>query len=189
VVTAHYKKTICWTVGLAVRIFPATTRTFTKDTAMSERGRCAAWHVWINGTAWQGNGMLCVIGLKVTTGTRHARQSVCLNGIAQLPTARIYVGGYIYIYTHTQYICGLITKICRYQFYLVSRDSSIGIATMLRVERSRDRIPVAGEILLSRSDREWGPPSVLYNKYQVSFPGVKDSGLALTPLTPVRRRG
>ena len=57
-VAAHYKKkTICYTVGLAVRIFPATMRTFTKDTALSEQGRGAAWHVWINarhgrGTAW-----------------------------------------------------------------------------------------------------------------------------------------
>jgi hypothetical protein len=32
---------------LAVRIFPATTRTFTKDTAMSEQGRGAACYVWI----------------------------------------------------------------------------------------------------------------------------------------------
>jgi hypothetical protein len=39
------KKTICLTVGLAVRIFPATTRTFTKDTALSEQGRVAAWHM------------------------------------------------------------------------------------------------------------------------------------------------
>jgi len=34
-----------YTVGLAVRIFPATMRTFTKDTALSEQGRAAAWHV------------------------------------------------------------------------------------------------------------------------------------------------
>ena len=32
-------------VGLAVRIFPATMRTFTKDTALSEQGRGAALHV------------------------------------------------------------------------------------------------------------------------------------------------
>jgi hypothetical protein len=32
----------------AVRIFPSTTRTFTKETALSENGRDAAWHVWIN---------------------------------------------------------------------------------------------------------------------------------------------
>jgi len=53
--------------GLAVRIFPATMRTFTKDTALSEQGRGAAGHVLINarhgrGKAWErhGNGMLCV---------------------------------------------------------------------------------------------------------------------------------
>jgi hypothetical protein len=39
------KKMICYTVGLAVQIFPATTRTFTKDTALSEQGRGAAWPV------------------------------------------------------------------------------------------------------------------------------------------------
>ena len=40
-------------VGLAVRLFPATSRTFTKDTALSEHGRGTAW-------AWHGHGMLCV---------------------------------------------------------------------------------------------------------------------------------
>jgi hypothetical protein len=45
------------TVGLAVRIFPVTTRTFTKDGALLEQGRGAAWHMWINerpgrGSAW-----------------------------------------------------------------------------------------------------------------------------------------
>jgi hypothetical protein len=49
-------------VGLAVRIFPVTTRTFTKDTALSEQGRATAWHVWINarycrGTAWARHAM------------------------------------------------------------------------------------------------------------------------------------
>ena len=33
-------------------------RTFTKDTALSEQGRGAAWHVWINER--HGHGMLCV---------------------------------------------------------------------------------------------------------------------------------
>jgi hypothetical protein len=51
------------TVELAVRIFPATTRTFTKDTALSENGTGASWHVWINAaghgreTAWVRHGM------------------------------------------------------------------------------------------------------------------------------------
>ena len=59
VVATHYKKD---TVGLAVRIFPATMRTFTKDKALSEQGRGAAWHVWINarhgrGKAWARHAM------------------------------------------------------------------------------------------------------------------------------------
>ena len=58
VVAAHYKKDDLLHVGLAVRIFPVTMRTFTKDTALSEQGRGAAWHVWIN--AWYGNSMQCV---------------------------------------------------------------------------------------------------------------------------------
>jgi hypothetical protein len=44
-------------VGLAVRIFPTATRTFTKDTALSENDRGAAWHVWIN-AARHGRGMV-----------------------------------------------------------------------------------------------------------------------------------
>jgi hypothetical protein len=61
-VAAHYKKTICYAFGLAVRIFPATMRTLTKDTALSEQGRGAAWHVWINarhgrGIAWARHAM------------------------------------------------------------------------------------------------------------------------------------
>jgi hypothetical protein len=53
------KKTICYTVGLAVRIFPVTTRTSTKDTALSEQGRGAAWYVWIN--ARHGLGTACYV--------------------------------------------------------------------------------------------------------------------------------
>jgi hypothetical protein len=45
----------------AVRIFPSTTRTFTKDTALSENGRNAAWHVWIDAAGERhGNGVVCV---------------------------------------------------------------------------------------------------------------------------------
>jgi hypothetical protein len=47
---------------LVVRVFPATMQTFTKDTALLEQGRSAAWHVWINaqhgrGTAWARHAM------------------------------------------------------------------------------------------------------------------------------------
>jgi hypothetical protein len=35
--------------------------------------------------------------------------------------------------------------------------------------------PGGGEIFRTRPDRPWGPPSLLYNGYRVSFPGVKRS--------------
>jgi hypothetical protein len=40
-----------------VQLFPATMQSSMKDTALSEQGRGTTWDVWINGTAWQGNGM------------------------------------------------------------------------------------------------------------------------------------
>jgi len=69
VVAAHYKKTVSFTVGLAVRTFPAIMRTFTKDTALSEQGRGAIWHVWINARHGNGMGAACYvwIGLKYIT--------------------------------------------------------------------------------------------------------------------------
>jgi len=45
----------------------------------------------------------------------------------------------------------------------------------LRGGRSGDRIPVGDEIFRTRSDRPWGPPSVLYKGYRV-FPGGKSAG-------------
>jgi len=46
----------------------------------------------------------------------------------------------------------------------------------LRAGRSGDRIPVGGKIFHTRSDRPWGPPSLLHNGFRVSFPGVKRPG-------------
>jgi hypothetical protein len=37
------------------------------------------------------------------------------------------------------------------------------------------KIPGRGEIFRTRPDRPWGPPSLLYNEYQV-FPGSKAAG-------------
>ena len=45
--------------------------------------------------------------------------------------------------------------------------------------------PSWGEIFRTSPDRPWGPPSFLYNGYQV-FPGVKERpGLNADPLTPL----
>jgi hypothetical protein len=41
----------------------------------------------------------------------------------------------------------------------------------LRDGRSGDRKPGGGEIFRTRPDQSWGPPSLLYNVYRVSFPG------------------
>ena len=79
-------------------MFPATTRTFTKDTALSGQGRDAAWRVWINarhgrGTAWarHGHGMLCVnpplgVGLRPLAcwdcGFKYCRRHGCLSVVS-----------------------------------------------------------------------------------------------------------
>ena len=44
----------------------------------------------------------------------------------------------------------------------------------------RELIPGGGEVFRTHPDRPWGQPSLLYNGYQVSFPGVKQPGMALT---------
>jgi hypothetical protein len=41
---------------------------------------------------------------------------------------------------------------------------------------SGDRMSVGGEIFCTSPDRPWGQPSLLYNGYRVSFPGVKRPG-------------
>jgi len=53
----------------------------------------------------------------------------------------------------------------------------------LRAGRSRDRIPVGGEIFRTSPDRPWGPASFLYNGYRV-FPGGKAAGAWRWPPTP-----
>ena len=64
--------------GLAVRIFPATMQTCTKDTALSEQGRVAAWHAWIN--ARHGRGMLCVNRPLTLCGkARQGNGMLCVN--------------------------------------------------------------------------------------------------------------
>jgi hypothetical protein len=89
------------TVGLALRIFPATTRPFTKDTALSENGRGAAWHGW--GTVWARHGVwISLKALNCTFGQRLGapsayRISVCQNKRGQWAHClhTLFVSGYI----------------------------------------------------------------------------------------------
>jgi hypothetical protein len=59
----------------------------------------------------------------------------------------------------------------------------------LRAGRSGDRIPLGDETFRSRPDRPWGPPSLLYNVYRVSFPGVKRPGRGASHPIPSSCRG
>jgi hypothetical protein len=78
------------------------------------------------------------------------------------------------ITTYTQVI---ICKITYVYVLTLSRDSSVGIATCrglggpgieCRWGGARFSAPI--------SDRPWGPPSLLYNWYRVSFPGLERPG-------------
>jgi hypothetical protein len=51
---------------------------------------------------------------------------------------------------------------------------------------SGDRIPGGGEIFRTCPDRPWGPSSLQYNVYRVSFPGVKRPGRGVDHLPPTR---
>jgi hypothetical protein len=46
----------------------------------------------------------------------------------------------------------------------------------LRAGRSGDRIPVGAKFFAPVQIGPWGPPSLLYNGYRISIPGVKRPG-------------
>ena len=54
-----------------------------------------------------------------------------------------------------------------------------------------DRIPVGGEIFRTRPDRSWGPPNLLYTRYEVFHGGVKRPGRDVDhpPLSSVDAEG
>jgi len=63
----------------------------------------------------------------------------------------------------------------KYTCFNMGRDSSVGKATRypLAVRGSNSS---GSEIFRTSPDRPWGPPSLLYNGYRVSFSGVKWPG-------------
>ena len=68
-------------------------------------------------------------------------------------------------------------------FQTVCRDSAVGIETRYELDgpgiESRWR-----QIFRNRPDRPWGPPSLLYSGYRVSFPGVKRPGRGVNHPNP-----
>jgi hypothetical protein len=65
------------------------------------------------------------------------------------------------------------------------RDSVVGIATRYGWTVGGSN-PSGGEIFRTRPDRSWGPPSLLYNRHWVSFPGVTRSGRGVNHPPPFR---
>jgi hypothetical protein len=57
-------------------------------------------------------------------------------------------------------------------------ESVVDIMTRLQTGRSGVRIPAKGRVFLypKRAYRPWDPPSLIYNGYRCSFPGVKRPG-------------
>jgi hypothetical protein len=75
----------------------------------------------------------------------------------------------------------------------LSRDSAVGIATGYGLDDGGVGVlvPIGSSIFSSprRSDRFWGPPSLLSNGYRGSFPGGKAAGAWSWPLTSILCRG
>ena len=65
----------------------------------------------------------------------------------------------------------------------MGQDSSVGIATRYGLDGPGIESRWGREIFCTRPDRPWGPPSLLYNGYQV-FPGDKAAGAWRWPPTP-----
>jgi hypothetical protein len=59
----------------------------------------------------------------------------------------------------------------------VGRDNILGIATRYPLDRPEIKIPAKTRYSPKRPDGSWGPPSLLYNGYRVSFPGGKAAGV------------
>ena len=66
--------------------------------------------------------------------------------------------------------------------FAVGWDSTVSIVTHYRLD-VRGSNPSGGEIFYTCPDQLWGPPTLLYNGYRLSFPGVNGLGMAL-PIHP-----
>jgi hypothetical protein len=76
--------------------------------------------------------------------------------------------------TETKYFPDKFKKKVAHNF--TKKKIGTAYSDWLRAGRSGDRIPLVGEIFRTRPDRPWGPPSLVYNGYLVSFPGLKRPG-------------
>ena len=80
----------------------------------------------------------------------------------------------LYLYSPSGHIVLCISCICSISHHsLLPHIQFKSLATSWKVWRWN---PGGGEIFRTSPDRLWGPPSLLYNGYRVSFPGVKWPG-------------
>jgi len=68
--------------------------------------------------------------------------------------------------------------LARYSFFqkywdFSGRDSSVGIATRYGMDSPKIESPVGGKNFLTRPGQPWCPSSLPYERYHVSFEGVK----------------
>ena len=61
---------------------------------------------------------------------------------------------------------------------------SVGMATDYGLDGPGIESRWGGELFRTRPDRPWGPPSLLYNGNQLTFPGVKRPGHGVDSLAP-----
>jgi hypothetical protein len=90
-------------------------------------------------------------------------------------TAKIYLMR-THTQTHTHISASLVCTsllLIRITYSLIWAGEHSQYSNWLRAGRSGDWIPVGSEIFRTCPDRPWGPPSLLYNGYQV-FPGGKE---------------
>jgi hypothetical protein len=64
----------------------------------------------------------------------------------------------------------------QYYSICVGRDRSVGIATRCGLDGPGMESWWGAGFSAPRQDRSWGPPSLLYDAYRLSFPGIKRPG-------------
>jgi hypothetical protein len=80
------------------------------------------------------------------------------------------------VYLFCRHVWDLEDYMARFDSRLPVGRVSQSVWHSLRAGRSGDRKSRWDEIFRTRPNRPWGPPSLLYNGYRVSFPGVKRTG-------------
>jgi hypothetical protein len=93
---------------------------------------------------------------------------------------------YFFMFQVFSELCNFLIRDCKFTYTIsMGRDSSVGVATSYGLDGRGIESRWGGEIFSNRRDPSWGSPSLVYNGYGVSFPGVKRPGRDVNhPLSP-----